>query len=303
MKCRVGLVATVSLSLGLALTACGGGGVSSTPSPAPGPTPTPATYESFDATLAKPGDKSFQTAGVSWQGQVGGDGGTPRAFPLGDELKIEFLDADDTYRVTPKGGTSYIFGPAFSEYNDHTQYVSNQGDWRYQFEIDIPKVNNVPLSYTRFATLTLTEQQNLIYTRYRTVWGIPTQNTDLPKSGTADYALSLIGSASHDGVSYSLGKYSAGTLSANFSTGAISTNLTFSADIDGAATPLGTVSGDGTITSGTSGFSGALAGSDAGTGVFGGGFFGPQAEEVGYAWSYDGPDMQSSQGFAAGSKH
>lgn len=287
------------LSLGMMLTACGGGGVNSTPTP----TPTPVVYNTVAELFAKPGDKSFQVSGVSWEGQLGVFQGGSHTFPFGDGFTIEFLDADNTYRVSIKGGATYDFTPSTltMQSDDRVQYFLRSYPQQQSFEIAIPSVQNVPLSYTRFATLSVIEEQNYTYTNYYGAWGVPTR--DMPKTGTATYDLALFGAATHDNVVLGLAKHSGGKLSANFASGAVTTDLSFSAEINGNVTLIGTLTGNATIASGTSGFGGTLSGSDGGSGVFGGGFFGPKAAEVGYTWWYDGPEMHSSQGTAAGPKH
>ena len=134
-------------------------------------------------------------------------------------------------------------------------------------------------------------------TRYTSefVIGHRTPATSVPTNGSAVYGGAIDGYVFVPGQN-SLLIYGDGTLTANFTTGAI--DGTFNPVSDGPR-PWNSVSVSGSIVSGTSGFSGttsvtsvpahpyALKGNA--TGFFDGGFYGPNTEELGAVWSlHDG---------------
>ncbi|MBO9603218.1 MAG: transferrin-binding protein-like solute binding protein [Novosphingobium sp.] len=299
---KIGRVATGAalLPLGLMLTACGGGAVDSTPTPTP--TPTPVAYDTVEQTLAKRGDKSFVTGGTKWHGVYGVSETGYQAMPLGSDLTIEYVASLDAYRVTEKGGAGYVLPLSLEQYGGPHEvvYYSPGPDDEVLLRVIVPTLNKVPLSYTRFASFGHHDLSTHDYETYVVAWGVPTQAGDMPKAGTATYTLQLGGTVSKDGMVYPVSD-SPATFYANFGNGTVATTLTLSDEVDDAVTVLGTLNGTGSIAS--SGFSGTLTGGDGGSGVFGGGFFGPQAAEVGFTWWYDGSVLQRAQGEAAGVKH
>jgi len=162
-------------------------------------------------------------------------------------------------------------------------------------------VNSIPLSYTLMGDWHFDDGQ----TTYLIVGGVPTVASDMPKSGTANYAVAVANGATLD----STGSYdlvmggSTGTFSTNFATGAISTSLHIvgKEDFAGTIKDFGTLTGTGTIGASSPEFTGALS-QGAGTGSFSGSFFGPQALEMGYSWYFQGTGF-NSVGMVAGRKN
>ncbi|WP_156313566.1 transferrin-binding protein-like solute binding protein [Erythrobacter sp. SG61-1L] len=247
--------------------------------------------------MAAPGDKSFQTGGIA------ANGSSPYAIaPLGSQLTLEYVAASNTYRVTKGGAPAVSFDAAAGSGSANMmRFDTLGGETLYLLT---PNLAGVPLTYTRMATFySAGGVSNL------GVYGVLTKAGDLPKSGSANYSIEFSGLLSKtDSTTYLLGANSAASFTANFGSGTVSTSLTLSGTKLGTneTASFGTIGGTGTIAANGPGFSGNLngtgAGAPAGTGVFSGAFFGPQAAEVGYAWSFDGTEFDT-QGYASGKKN
>ncbi len=297
--------AGVSLAvLGFTLAACGGGGVNSTPTPSPPPTPAPSpppTYSTVSEVMAAPGDKSFQTAGFSLIGK-----GDPTVVPLGNQFKLEYIAASNSYRVTRAGSEPVSFDAASGSgsIGNSLEFETPGGDKLYLLT---PHINGVPLTYTRTLTFWKSGNQAGVPDTNLAVFGVLTKDGDLPKSGTASYAMAISGAWTSQAI-YLLDGEASGTFSADFSNGTVSTSIDLKGKLLGSGTldTFGTIGGTGAIASIGSGFSGNLLGIGAdgpeGTGIFSGAFFGPQAAEMGYAW-YFGGTTWGGQGYASGKKN
>jgi hypothetical protein len=112
------------------------------------------------------------------------------------------------------------------------------------------------------------------------------------------------GSAVSAGTQYTLANNSTANFSADFGAGTVSTSLNLAgapgSNPAGQVANFGSFTGSGAINSGGPGFSGTLTGNGA-NGVFSGGFFGPQAAEVGFGWQLNGSGF-SAVGLAGGTK-
>jgi hypothetical protein len=120
------------------------------------------------------------------------------------------------------------------------------------------------------------------------VLGQETAAASMPRTGSGTYSGIVDGYASVGGTGYRL-LGSTGTLTANFATGAIGTTLVLLGNSDfltgtlGSVQNFGTLNGTGLIHSGTNQYTGDLAGFGM-NGSFAGRFFGPAANETGYAF-------------------
>lgn len=289
------------VTMGVALTACGGGGVNSTPTPTPPPTPTPApppSYNTVAQALAVPGDKSFSTAGIKYD-----SGASAQAtYALGADFKFEYIASTDSYRITRNGEGAVSFalssGIAFPASNV-VQYTSGADS----LFVLTPIVSGTELQYTRFVTYGRGDSAG-----NQGAWGIPTVASDVPKTGTATYAVSVAGLATNGGGIFFLGPNSGGNFTANFGAGTVSTTIVMRAPAAGQVIvqDLGILSGSGTISSSSPGFMGTLgpagSGDPAGSGKFSGSFFGPQAQEFGYTWFFEGSQL-NARGQVAGMKN
>jgi hypothetical protein len=164
--------------------------------------------------------------------------------------------------------------------------------------LSVPSVNGVELTYTRFATV-FTVGMPVGFDGHAVVFGVPTQESDVPTSGTATYTGVAGGSTIlANGASASLDGSTA-SLTADFSTGSISTVLALMmTPVGGTIAPLDVLSGTGSLGAIKPGFSGTLTGSGTVAGNFGGAFFGPKAAEFGYDFVVGGTNAAGA-GFTA----
>ena len=123
------------------------------------------------------------------------------------------------------------------------------------------------------------------------LFGTPTLGADVPRSGTATYAMQGFASGLLSGFEDVYG-----TLTADFATGTVQ-NTFMIYNYSGAS--LGSIyhaSGSGSIAAGTPFFSGSLTDADhALTGSFNGGFFGPSAAEAGFTFALSGTEGGNQQ--------
>lgn len=282
-----------SLALALILAGCGdsgGGTVASTPTPTPTPTPT-ATYTKI-ADMS--GDRTFQTGGIQYQTapNTGFTNGTGLNF--GSGVTVAYTASSDTYRVTAPDGSNQTFSPVEAQppaAGSTTQtWIKNTGTIRDQFSLTVPSVGGVPLSYTIVGNWGHIDTTNNSVVARLAVGGAPTIASDMPKTGSANYATAVGGTVATTLVStgpvnsWTLAGNSSATFAANFGTGQITTTLNLAGTQLPSGTsvvPWGTYSGTGTINSGGPGFSGTLSGTN-GNGLFSGAFLGPQALEMGF---------------------
>lgn len=265
------------------------------------------------------GDRTFQTGGITYDAtSFGFSNGRTRTFGTG--VTVAYNSATKTYTLTAPGGATQTFGPADQqvivaadgdpEPLNTTAYVKFVGTTREMFTLVVPG-GAVPLSYTVIGTWSTSDQSSLGTvgpadpdTFRVAVGGSPTLASDMPKTGTANYAIGVDGTILANGNGYILLANSSGTFSANFGTGAITATLTLigatPSCCSGSSINLGTFNGIGAIASAGPGYSGTLSGNGA-TGVFSGAFFGPQALETGFGYMLAGPNY-SAAGVASGVK-
>lgn len=295
----------VSASLCTLLAACGGGGGTNstpTPVPSPTPTPTPAAYQKLDQLT---GNRSFELSGVHLDRRDAGSVG--EAMPSSGRATISYDAAADTYTLSAplSGGYSVTLGPAEKSVSgtvpDQVAYNRITAQNIDQVFIIRPAQNGVSLSYTMMVGWGFRPPGGDI----QVIWGvggIPTRADDMPRTGSSTYrTFPVRGSIVADGALLPIQNTQA-TLVADFATGNIKSTL----QMTGSTFDWRYV-GNGSITSGTSGFSGTLTPDMAssapgrGAGKFDGGFFGPAAAEVGFAWYLTDPTLEAS-GLVAGTR-
>ncbi len=134
---------------------------------------------------------------------------------------------------------------------------------------------------------------------YHFVYGIRTQQGDLPKSGSASYALQLNGSAQGASVTGN------GSMTADFAAGTVGVSIApgYLYRAGQTVTPFATLTGNGKIDSAANTFQSALAGGGY-TGAIDGAFFGPQAAEAGGAFTVTAGDGSvAAAGVALGKRN
>lgn len=219
-------------------------------------------FDSYQTTLA-PGSFSLSYDAASQTYRVGETPGLP-ALIYGPGTFAAQTPAEDVYQtVLPRtahgvGGTSLTL---------LRNVAAN------------PKID---LTYMSYAIGSLTTYGNGIFDPdfYRSYAGLIGQGTAagaVPRTGAAYY------SGIVDGYALKFRLSGTGNILANFYTGEIATGLSLFRE---GGIPVGNFAGRGLIAGGSSQFGGDLFGTDnSWLGRFSGGFFGPAAQEAGYAFS------------------
>lgn len=132
-------------------------------------------------------------------------------------------------------------------------------------------------------------------------YGVETPDSALPRTGSAGYAVDLVGAMGGE-VPWILA--GAGTLSINFGSGALTTTgdlYQLSID-DGSVVDAATFNGTAQLSSSTNAFSGNFGFNLSGqlSGGLNGRFYGPLAEEVGAVWSVTDADGRAATGTITG---
>jgi hypothetical protein len=256
--------------------------------------------------------RTLQSAGVHWSVDFNGLGGQA-ADTFGSGTTYTFDPQTGAISVaTPTGitgvFTSVDFAPQLSTSQTKVySHISFSPSFQIQqLRVTKPTVDGVALEYTlalNFFDASFDRSASWI-----SIAGDSTVARAMPKTGTATYAVGTGGTMLAPPASfpapftqYDLTGPSTGTFSANFGTGAIDTSLHLIgvAPTGGAPVDFGTFTGSGAIAAGTSGFSGSFAGT---TGAgFSGGFFGPNAKEMGYGFNFKTGDLEAF-GVAVGIK-
>ncbi|NJC35016.1 hypothetical protein GGR88_002530 [Sphingomonas jejuensis] len=212
-------------------------------------------------------------------------------------VAVEYDATTGSYRVVD-GSLSRSFTAADEVERDATVTVYEQvsGNRTDQLTLFNPGSGNpdMALSYTSYgAWTTMTSGSGTAdFDQRYFVYGVR-QAASAPSTGRGSYTTSVNGMwATADGV-YELGGIS--SLTADFSSMTVETNLDLTGTMDGTTRSLGMFAGTGSIAARGGSFSGSfthLNGDDRGnlyTGGFDGAFFGPGGEEVGYSFSLTGP--------------
>ena len=267
------------------------------------PPPPPPAYVAFQDLT---GIQNFTSAGI-WYGigpaPAGGIGFVIKGVEaLGSGVAVSYDTATGNITFSAPNGTSTTFTaanvvastPTFRAFNK-----PNPAGGIYGGSLTVPVIGGVPLSYTRFATF-FTAGTPAGLDAHAFVFGVQTQASDVPTTGTATYSGQASGSAilATGGPSVSLNG-SIVSLAADFSTGTISTQLSlFMTPAGGGPVFLDTLSGIGSLGALKPGFTGSLLGSGTVSGSFSGAFFGPQAAEFGYDFAVGGANAAGT-GFTA----
>ena len=297
----------LSSVLAVLLTACGGGGgseVASTPPPPGTPTPPPSSGSfSWDYAVPVAGARMGTTINL-------GTGATSGASILGpasyDQIRVQEnageyaiwsghskWDYDIPIFVSADRGAKPRSG---DETNNFDYYRFGSADQSFELQLLKRSANNsrIQLSYLTYGLYSEAGGPQTARQFDTGVFqlGQETVATSMPRTGTGSYSGIVDGYASVGGAGYRL-LGSTGTLSANFASGTIATTLSLQGNSDflngtlGSVRQFGTLDGLGMIASGTSHYSGTLAGLGL-SGQFAGGFFGPTADETGYSFSASG---------------
>ncbi len=304
----------------VALSGCSGGDDDSpTPTPTATPTPTPTaspTYAAFP--LAAAAEFNTYNAGTSYTGDP-----TAGAVTLGVSttetltsrvrLATDSAISTGTYVMRENTEESRFCVPTGQTCTSTLVTPSAAANPEFVFRTDdtttagkftqVEFLNNViPTTLTNDPALALTRvsyaawwrgdstaaQKRLTYT----AWGYSTALTDMPTTGTANYAATVRGRlVSVAGGATTISKVTGTvTFTVNFATGLVNTTLTLSTlpPGGGAAVAYGTFTGQGAIPVGQNQWTGSFITGSPLSGTLAGGFFGSQGEQIGVTFAASG---------------
>jgi hypothetical protein len=221
---------------------------------------------------------------------------TPTNFPASDQLQITVTPdyANGTYTVRDGSRIlAFTLPDPVAAPNPNIRMVSltdGEGNSLALFNnLATGSGTNDPflqLHYLSFAFLYENDSATDTHRTTAMMFGTPTLLADLPRSGTATYTTQGFASARVDFPTYAKVQ---GRLTADFASGAIGNSFAIYYDDSASVFPTYRISGSGTITSGSSAFSGTLTGTTVPlTGTFTGGLFGPGAAEAGFTFALTG---------------
>ncbi|KPL67944.1 hypothetical protein SZ64_07320 [Erythrobacter sp. SG61-1L] len=300
-------------ALGLMLAACGGGGgVNSTPTPTPTggtptptpgggtPTPTPTTGNDLTGPLES---RSFTNDAAEMSAVSVGSAGIAATAAV-KQMTITYDAATQAYTLTV-GARSRSFGPGDLSQAKSTSKLA-------VYEISSGGVTD---------TLTLTKPGTSGQFTYRFVggafwqrsdpsqatalidvatYGFETADNALPRTGTASYAVDLMGYETHEYGTAIDAITGSGSLDVDFAKGVVITSGTLTrADYDDVE-----FDGKATLSTTDNGFSGTFSFFDYShfTGTLEGRFYGPNAQEVGAVFSTQDTKLNSAVGVLIGRK-
>lgn len=270
------------------LGACGGGGGGgSGPQPIP---PPPATASAFP--LTKTGSFDAISASRSYHNESGNTAiDTFGVAGRSANVSISYDASTNSYTVK-NGSISASFNSSNLTSNGYIDTYSKNG---MPIADELKLYNNVrsgasqasapvQLSYLSYGIWTHKDfsSRDQYYTTYL-LFGYPTADSSMPKTGTASYKTAVTGNLQY--LTFAGGEKELGgtaTFTADFASAKVDTDLTLNFVSTGAT--LATFNGAGTIAGNQ--FSGIFTSPDPHLrdGAFAGGFFGPAATEMGYTF-------------------
>ncbi|WEK47376.1 MAG: transferrin-binding protein-like solute binding protein [Candidatus Andeanibacterium colombiense] len=293
------------LPLALMLAACGGGGVSSTPTPGtptptPGtPTPTPGTPTPTPGTptptpssssLVNPTTAAnYANKAVTLKAVVGESGGVKSgATHQAGSLTFNYNPSTQAYTVT-RSGSARSFGPSeFLGYDTAVkvplaEYARSIDDGYENLVIStMPNTAEGRLNWVGQGQFVRRKVNGSEYSLDTDAFyfGIPTASGHVPLTGSATYAVYVLGVVTQPGGYPLLLESDPGELAANFATGKITVAGNAQSYTISNHDQSSYFNYSGTATISSNGFSGSfLLGGASGT--WSGEFFGPDAQEVG----------------------
>lgn len=234
------------------------------------------------------------------------DAATVIGESFGSGPKIVYLVDSGSIRIKNADGSrtfhrSDLQGPDISGAADFKQ-TDASGD-SYEIDLNRPSVSGVPLTYTRTGFYTHLDAGGSIDNTESFVFGVPTEDADMPKTGSASYATfysvgiidkhatvvpAIFGADDFTGSA---------SFTADFLNGSVSTTIDMNNAqhfLDPATVKdFGVLHGTGAIASTGPAFDGAFT--DPGvSGEFHGSFFGPHAVEMGMEFHASSSDFDAT---------
>ena len=273
----------------LFLTACGGGGGTQVVSMPP---PPPVTPTAFPLTTLG----SFNTITADRIYQLPSTGITVSKFGVASSssaLTISYDPGNGTYTVQNSTAAA-TFGAGDRSSNTYLDTYSKQSGTAADALTLFSNVRSgasqsgapVQLTYLSYGSWSHDDSSSGDHRDSYFLFGYPTADAEMPRAGSATYSTAVTGNLVS--VFFSQGESSvngSATFSADFGTGTVDTQLTLRTP---AQNLIGTYVGTAPIAANA--FAGTFTSSDdlyLNSGSFAGGFYGPNAKEMGYTFSID----------------
>lgn len=297
----------------LALAACasgggGGSGPAVTPTPAPTPTPTPTSANvSLSALMTSQDFVNDAATGVAAKDAantvLNGSAGA-------QTLTVHYDAASQGYAITAPG-RSQTFLPADKTAGDGANVTYSKTDRSIQDTLTLVKLSPSPL----YVGLGFWERDttngaatNVTYDSF--TYGIPSPVSAVPRTGVADYVVSLYGYLTGPGVAPHTLVTALGDFAVDFAGSRFATSMSPNYQIQGQPYPVvfdgGTLVASGSLSSSDSTFSGSVSfssysdASHNATGAITGRFYGPSAQQLGATFEATGPSGVALTGSLAG---
>ena len=276
---RLRLAPAVTLAMLLCACGGGGGGANSTPPPPPPPPPPPTSANADLIDLGK--TESFTNDASLVKATFAKSDGSSKASGSPASLTIVYDASAKSYALTG-GGIGQTFVPAdITSNTSATIFVRKSGSTTDQLVLTKPGTSG-PLTYRYVGGGTwqriVDGVSSVTANTLAFTYGVETLDSAMPKTGTAGYAVDLIGSSGLTGY------YGQGSLTADFLSSSFLVNIAVGEVLDGGTvTPPGLeFKGSGSIGS-TNKITGtfSLNAFQLFNGSINGRFYGPSANEVG----------------------
>jgi len=291
MRRALRLVRSAAPVAALLLSACGGGGGGVNFVPAPPVTPPPpATPTSFPVTQSASFDtitaqRTTQTNGAPNLISVASQGTTS----LGSATTFSYDQKNGTYTITGPTDSATFTGASASVDGNFDKFDAQSGNITDELTLfknaATTDYSGIQLTYVSFGKWSHIDSGSGKTELTYFVFGFPTSASEMPASGTASYNTSVSGNEylySNQGQTGPADLNGSATFDVDFGTAKIDTTLTLSRADNSLG--VGTFTGTGLVSA--SQFSGTFASTDPNftSGTFTGGFFGPDAKDMGYTF-------------------
>ncbi|SFP89672.1 hypothetical protein SAMN04488241_11068 [Sphingomonas rubra] len=224
-----------------------------------------------------------------------------RRYDSPNSIRVYFDAKEGKYIVSNIIGTAHRFPDGYSFYGGEglTTYGQNAADGVRRLNLLTPVANNprIALTYTSYGVWQFdsSDRSNIdpqINNYHFFYFGIPTPADAVPRTGSAGYAGLAQGVLFDSQGTYALDGTM--TLNADFAAATLTTalNLRGTNTSNGLLIVIPAVSGTATIGAGANSFRGEVSTADNSfVGSVLGSFFGPTAQEVGYSFGINSPDL------------
>lgn len=273
----------------LLLTACGGGGGGSLASIPPPPPPPTFSYGSFPLTKSA----SFETVTADRTTELDASSrpfvSSDAVTALGPSVTFSYDQNTGSYSISDSTNSASFTAANASADGNFQEFAASSTNASDQLSLFNNVSSSAPtgiqLSYLSFGSWLHSDSGTGASKLTYFLFGFPTATDDMPRSGTATYNTIVAANEYLVGYEYQSGPTpltGSASFGADFGTGQIDTALTLNRADNSEL--VGTFTGKGAISG--SQFNGTFTATDPyfQSGSFYGSFFGPSAQEMGYAF-------------------